>query len=436
MVAVYDTTGTRITYSPLNGCKPLPVNLNAFKNGPMSFTWDFGDGVLLKDDTTRLTHIYNSFGDFVPKLIMTDPSGCIIPVTGSDTIRIIGATADFGLDKKLFCDSGYVRFTDSTTFNDSVILYQWNFGDGTTITNNKNPIHRYAAPGLYTVSLSIRTQSGCADVMTLPNEVKVVPSPLISVGGDSVICVNDYINHLGVFDRFDTSVVQWNWQFPNGNKGSVQNPPRQQYTTVGSFVLNTIAINSDGCADTATKTIIVNPLPVITMPSSLTMQAGFPVTIPATYSSNTTTWTWQPTSTLSCAGCPQPIASPKFNTKYRVDVVDSNGCKNNSEVQVIVICKNANVFLPNTFSPNGDGSNDMFYIRGRGLDRVKSLRVFNRWGEVVFEQQNFPVNNPMYGWNGTYKGNKPQPDVYVYQVEVFCENSQVIRFEGNVALIQ
>jgi gliding motility-associated-like protein len=116
--------------------------------------------------------------------------------------------------------------------------------------------------------------------------------------------------------------------------------------------------------------------------------------------------------------------------------VDSNGCKNTSDVQVIVICKNANVFVPNTFSPNGDGSNDIFYIRGKGLDRVKSIRVFNRWGEVVFEQKDFPVNDPSYGWNGKYKGNRPQADVYVYQVEVFCENSEIIRFEGNVALIQ
>jgi gliding motility-associated-like protein len=172
------------------------------------------------------------------------------------------------------------------------------------------------------------------------------------------------------------------------------------------------------------------------MPSALTMQVGFPLTIPATYSSNVWGWTWSPSATLSCSNCPQPIASPKFNTTYTVSFIDSNGCKNTSNIQIIVVCKNENVFVPNTFSPNGDGSNDVFYVRGRGLDRVKSLRIFNRWGEVVFEQQNLPVNNPMYGWDGKYKGNKPVPDVYVYQVEIFCDNSQIVHFEGNVALIQ
>jgi gliding motility-associated-like protein len=94
------------------------------------------------------------------------------------------------------------------------------------------------------------------------------------------------------------------------------------------------------------------------------------------------------------------------------------------------------VFVPNTFSPNGDGRNDVFYVRGKGLERVKTLRVFNRWGEIVFEQKDFPVNQESYGWKGDYKGQKANPDVYIYQVEVFCDNSEIIRFEGNVALIQ
>jgi gliding motility-associated-like protein len=158
--------------------------------------------------------------------------------------------------------------------------------------------------------------------------------------------------------------------------------------------------------------------------------------IPAIYTPNVWSWTWAPGATLDCTTCPQPTSTAKFNTKYAVAFTDSNGCKNTGVVEVIVVCKDANVFVPNTFSPNGDGSNDMFYVRGTGLVRVKSLRIFNRWGEIVFEQQQFPVNNAAYGWNGSYKGSKPVPDVYVYQVEVFCENNQIIRFEGNVALIQ
>lgn len=434
-VHVYDTIGSKITYSPFNGCKPLSVDLNAFSPGPVTYTWDFGDGVLITNDSTKMNHLYNFFGNFVPKVILTDPSGCIIPVSGFDTIHIKGATVKFGLDKKLFCDSGFVNFTDSTTYNDSLSVYNWDFGDG-AISHIKNPGHYYDSPGLYTVSLNVQTQNACVDTFRLRDIIKIVQSPLISIGGDSVACVNDSLRHLGVFDRSDTSAVQWAWQFPNGNTSNLQNPSLQPYNSAGNFVVKTIVTNSTGCKDTATKNILINPLPTVTLPSVITMQVGFPITIPATYTSNVIGYSWSPPGTLSCSDCPEPIANPKFDTKYTVSFIDSNGCKNTGQVQIIVICKNANVFVPNTFSPNGDGNNDVFYVRGKGLDRVKSLRIFNRWGEIVFEQQNFPVNDPMYGWNGKYKGNKPVPDVYVYQVEVFCENSQIIHFEGNVALIQ
>lgn len=434
-VRIYDTVGSKVTYLPLNGCKPLSVNLDTYSPGPMTFTWDFGDGVLITNTDTTMNHIYNFFGNFVPKVIMTDPSGCIIPVSGLDTIRIKGATAKFGVDKKLFCDSGLVNFIDSTTYNDSLSSYHWDFGDGNTSSLHA-PSHYYSSPGLYTVSLNVQTQNTCVDTFRLNNLIKVVQSPLVSIGGDSVVCIYDTIQHLGVFDRADTSVVRWAWRFPNGNLSDLQNPLPQRYNSTGNFIVNTIVTNSSGCADTASKNILVNPLPTVTLPSSITMQAGFPVTIPATYSPNVASYNWIPGATLSCTDCPQPTASPKFNTTYNVSFIDSNGCRNNGQVQIIVICKNANVFVPNTFSPNADGSNDVFYVRGKGLDRVKSLRIFNRWGEIVFEQSNVPVNDPGVGWNGRYKGNKPVADVYVYQVEVFCENSQIIRFEGNVALIQ
>jgi len=288
---------------------------------------------------------------------------------------------------------------------------------------------------LYNVSLVVNTQGGCTDTLQ-KGPIKIVQSPLISVQTDTVICVNDRIIHNGIFDRPDTSNVRWSWNLPNGNRPQVQNPAIQQYNTAGTFRMTTIATNSSGCADSVTKSLLVNPLPVITMPPAVSKMVGVPVSFPATYSSNVISYSWTPPANLSCSDCPQPVATPKFNKKYAVTVVDSNGCKNISFVEVIVTCAGADLFLPNTFSPNGDGSNDIFYARGKGLDRVKSLRVFNRWGEIVFEKRDFPVNNASVGWDGKYKGNKAQPDVYVYQVEIFCENGEIVSFSGNVALIQ
>jgi gliding motility-associated-like protein len=399
-----------------------------------SYLWDFGDGVTSTTSTTNTTHTYNTFGNFLPKLIMEDPTGCLIPLQGIDTIAVIGANAKFGMDSNLFCDFGTVTFIDSTTFNDPIINYTWLFGDGNT-SNQQNPTHVYSAPGIYTVRLAVQTQSGCRDTATKLNIVKVIESPLVDIAGDTVVCVNSSLLHSGIFIRPDTSAVSWSWTFPNGFSSNQQNPVAQRYTSVGTFVVTTIATNSSGCKDTTTQTIVVNPLPVANLPGQMTVQNGFPVTLPATYSPNTISWVWSPATGLSCTDCPTPELGPKFNTIYQVYFTDSNGCSNVASVEVIVICKNVNLFIPNTFSPNGDGSNDIFYPRGRGLERVRLLRIFNRWGEVVFEKKDFPVNDPLSGWDGTYKGKKPHADVYVYQAEVFCENGDIIRLNGNIALI-
>jgi gliding motility-associated-like protein len=434
-IIVNDTTGSTITYTPIGGCNPLTVNLNTNTSAVIqSYFWDFGDGNTITTNAPNITHVYTTFGSFVPKVIMLDPAGCLIPLTGIDTIKIVGANPDFGFTPAFLCDSGYVHFSDSTTSSDPVINYNWAFGDGGTSTL-QNPSHFYTTPGIFDVSLTVRTQSGCQNTVTIPAAIKVVLRPLIDIVGNTIICIDQSILHSGIFLRPDTSIVTWVWTFPNGNTSSIQNPPQQTYNTAGSFTVTAISTNSSGCKDTATQNILVNPLPTVTMPGQMTIQAGFPVQIPATYSTGTNSWTWSPATGLSCISCPAPDAGPKFNTTYKVIFSDENGCINQDTILVIVVCKDGNLFMPNTFSPNGDGSNDMFYPRGKGLYSIKVLRIFNRWGEIVFEKRDFPVNNALSGWDGTYKGKKPQADVYVYQVEVFCDNGEMIKLNGNIALI-
>jgi gliding motility-associated-like protein len=100
------------------------------------------------------------------------------------------------------------------------------------------------------------------------------------------------------------------------------------------------------------------------------------------------------------------------------------------------VCNEKNYFIPNTFSPNGDGTNDVFYPRGSGINRIFSMRIFNRWGELVFERKDFNANEAAAGWNGTVKGKPAEQDVYVYIIEFICDNATIIPYRGNVALIR
>jgi gliding motility-associated-like protein len=431
-IYTYDTAGSRIDYTPLAGCNPLVVGLHGYSPAPVKYLWDFGDGVTIDTTASVLDHRYHSIGNFVPRVVMKSSEGCLILITGPDTIRIIGANAKFGIDKNLLCDKGIAHFSDSSINNDPIVSYNWDFGDGGT-SAQQSPSHQFNSTGIYNISFIVHTQVGCSD--TAHEIFRVVASPSIAVTGDSTACIHESMLHSGIFLATDTSKIEWSWDFPNGNNTVGQNPPKQAYDSSGNFIVTAIAINSSGCTDTVRKNIVVHPLPLVNMPTTITMAPGFPITIPATYSQTISSSLWTPSSTLSCANCLQPVANPKFSTKYKVDFVDVHGCRNSGLITVAVICKDANVFLPNTFSPNGDSNNDVFYPRGKGIFRVKTMRIFDRWGEVVFEAKDFQVNDPAYGWNGNYKGNRPLPGVYVVQLEFYCDNGELIRLDGNVALI-
>jgi gliding motility-associated-like protein len=92
--------------------------------------------------------------------------------------------------------------------------------------------------------------------------------------------------------------------------------------------------------------------------------------------------------------------------------------------------------MPNTFSPNGDGVNDVFYPRGKSLFNVQSLSIFNRWGQMVFQRKDFPANTQDMGWDGNFNGRPAPTDAYVYIVEVICENAQLVAIHGSVTLVR
>ena len=144
---------------------------------------------------------------------------------------------------------------------------------------------------------------------------------------------------------------------------------------------------------------------------------------------------WNPNTNLSNSTSDNTFASPDTTTTYQVDVVDENNpnCKVSKSITVVVEeinCEEPWLFIPNSFSPNGDGNNDIFYFRGRHISEF-NLKVFNRWGELLFETNDINV-----GWDGMYKGNSAQTDVYVYQVTATCLNGEKFSKKGDVTLIR
>jgi gliding motility-associated-like protein len=216
----------------------------------------------------------------------------------------------------------------------------------------------------------------------------------------------------------------------NHNKAPLAHPTQTtDYQVIGRDNL--------GCFyDTGFVKLIVYPFPTVDAGVDKTISVGASTQLDVKISKDATIIQWQPSTGLSCSNCANPVANPKQTTAYRIMAINEGGCMNKDELTIFVVCNNGNIFLPNTFSPNGNGTNDVFYPRGTGLYNIKSMHIFNRWGEQVFEATNFKANDASKGWNGMYK-NKPAPnDVYVYFVEVICENNAVLTYSGNIAVIR
>lgn len=119
-----------------------------------------------------------------------------------------------------------------------------------------------------------------------------------------------------------------------------------------------------------------------------------------------------------------------------ITVTSEFGCPNSDTVVIHLYCDKSQIFVPNTFTPNGDGQNDVFYPRGRGISMVKSFRIYNRWGQLLFERSNIQLNDATNAWDGSFQGDLPRPDVYVYALEAVCDAGDEVNLKGDVTIIR
>jgi gliding motility-associated-like protein len=215
------------------------------------------------------------------------------------------------------------------------------------------------------------------------------------------------------------------------NTSPVQNTP----TAVGLIAVTSIITVTDANGCTASDSILLTePLPIFVdaTPDSSAIKFGQTVELNTTFQntvSPTPLFSWEPTAGLSCTDCPNPIASPTLTTAYNVTLIDSNGCIANDIVLVLVDLDKI-LYVPNAFTPDADGINDVFNIYTLGAKNIL-FRVFNRWGEKVFETTVLGQ-----GWNGEYMGKLMTPGVFVYYVEVTYLDNDVKVAKGSVTLIR
>jgi gliding motility-associated-like protein len=206
------------------------------------------------------------------------------------------------------------------------------------------------------------------------------------------------------------------------------------FSGVASGQHTVLVQNGNGCTDTL-PAFVNEALPIVVQvtPDSLQVEPGDGVPVQVSYENITEpVISWSPSSGLSCSDCPNPVVNTFAPGTYTVTLTrqsDSSACSGSATLHV-TLKEHPNVFVPDIFSPNGDGVNDVFLVFGDNI-RTIEMKVFNRWGELVYEG-----DNQFTGWDGTYKGQMQQPGVYAYTVKIFFLDGTQTEKSGAVALVR
>jgi gliding motility-associated-like protein len=208
-----------------------------------------------------------------------------------------------------------------------------------------------------------------------------------------------------------------------------------QNLSAGSYDFS--IMDGNGCEADTTASLFAPDIPILFMGEDLVVDLGCDILLPVqTNNTNLVDIRWTSLdNSLDCDTCLRPYASPFNDASYVLTVTSIDDCSTMDSINVVVN-KVRNLFIPNIFSPNGDGVNDLFFINAnKSVSLIKNMKVFNRWGAVVFEGNDLLPNASNAGWNGFYRGKPANPGIYVWTAQVEYLDGEVVQFSGDVMLV-
>jgi gliding motility-associated-like protein len=361
-----------------------------------------------------------------------DAFGCSISVAFPVTIDPIPVLSIAGDENPVIVCRG----TPKQIFAFGAYSYIWSPPYFLSCDSCSNPVLTDTFNMIY--QLTGYSQHGCKDSISV--RVSVLDTNYNRAGDDTVICLGSsaQLNSYSHSVNGNLDIPSYLWLPAAGlNNNMIPDPIATPDTTT----LYLAIIKANVCfTDTIPVLVTVDSLPAISIsanPDSTIVIAGTMVQLTTSVTPDSPgSYLWTPNIGLSCDTCADPIATPSVNTTYYVTVTSVHGCASTQSITIDIKCDKSEVFIPNTFTPNGDGKNDLFYVSAKGISMITRMSVYNRWGQVVFQANNIPPNMEGLGWDGTYKGIVLEPDVFDYVVEVVCELGATYTYSGNVSIVR
>lgn len=417
-------------FTAANTCRSQPALFTDNSTGPpVSWNWSFGDGGT--DTVQNPSHAYTATGNYNVTLTVNSAGGCISTTTRPVTVYA-QPTASFTSTVECWGDTTVFAST-STSASGTITGTWWDFGDGTT-SNLINPEHVFTSQNSsYNVTLAVISSFGCVD--TLIQTINTHPLPvfnyepqLTSGCDDFTILFNDSSMVAG------GTIVNWVWDFGDGNLTYTQNPVHT-YDEPGNYFVSLTVTSSYGCemSDTLNYPVVVYPTPLAGFSASPNETSIYEPNIQFNDESiGATMWDWDLGDFETSVEQSPYHVYPDTGT-YLVTQIAINqfGCRD-TIVHPVRINGETTMFIPNAFTPNENGLNDIFSPKFYGVVEFKMI-IFDRWGNQIFQTED--MNE---GWNGKIngKGEVVQQDVYVYKIYTKDLLRNNHRYVGRVTVVK
>ncbi|UCJ07684.1 PKD domain-containing protein [Chitinophaga pendula] len=431
--------GIKTTGNKNNFCVPATVSFeDTTSTTAQTWEWTVINQAAPVVMTTKdpFTYTFNAVGDYIVRLVKKDPSTC----NGADTafteikIREDKATLTF-VNRRLepcealsyeFDNTGSIAPAGKPFTNKSFVL---NFGDGSPADSVGIGVfpHKYQNPGVYNVTMTLVDTNYCNAPETITLQLRVAANVHASFIAPDSACAPATIE----FNNTSQGGASFTWDFGDGNTSTDVNPTHT-YSTPGTYNIHLVAVDNNTCnkQDDTTSTIIISPPPTADFDFTPKQpKENTPVSF-TNLSNGAVSYVWNFGDGHESTQTNPTYQYNKTGT-YEVCLTATNqfGC-------IDSVCKPVSAIVvplydvPSAFSPNGDGINDVFYVKGFAVSRF-NIKIFNRWGQLVFESNDINI-----GWDGKFKGSLQSMDAYAYVINLEFNDGTKANKTGNLTLLR
>jgi gliding motility-associated-like protein len=380
--------------------------------------WDFGDGTI--SSLQHPVHIYKYPGTYEIKFVAKSGADC-----PSDTLRLpvlVPKHPVLGFEMNSACQNAPVNFKDTSYVEDAnITAWYWDFGDGRSSAEKEGTI-TFNTPGPKNIRLAVQTDKGCSSD-TLIKTVSIHPVPSAAFD-HSLACIREPVVFTNLSGLPGGTTLSYEWKIDDVRVSSSQHFSHS-FPNAGTYTVSLNAVAPTGCSATADSTISVEEI-AANAGQDMEVIAGQQFQLNG---SGGIAYQWSPGRYLNDSLINAPRCVLEKDQLFRLKVSNAASCSAYDEV-FIRVYKKADIYVPNAFTPNGDGKNDLLKVIPAGV-KLAEFKIYNRWGSLVFS-----TSNPQTGWNGYHNGQLQNTGSFVWIATGISVSGERVTRKGTVVLLR